>query len=325
MFSFRLGSIPVRVHFSFLLVVAMLGAGSTGRSLLAWVVVVFASVMLHELGHAVVGMTFGLAPQIDLVGLGGLTSWTGGRDELTTPKRVAISLAGPAVGVTIGVALKAWIKLHPGAWTGDAAALADMVYYVNFYWGVLNLLPIVPLDGGNVLRAILTGTMGPRGERAANVVSIGVAGLVAIGVVLTLGVQNSLFNLMLLAMFIAQNVRALGARNDMEREAPLRETLRAGYDALARGDTGAAIRAGHAVLSGSTYTAVRADAVRLLAFAHLTAGAWGPLMDLMESPASRAIPDDEMGKFEQAARELDRPEEAARIKAIRATRMAPQG
>jgi Zn-dependent protease len=323
MFSFRLGPIPVRVHVTFLLVIAMLGYGSQGRELIEWVGVVFVSVLLHEMGHALTGMAFGLAPQIDLVGFGGLTSWTGGRDELTTAKRVAISLAGPAVGVTIGLAVHAWLRLGPVVPSGDAAVVAEMAREVNLYWGLLNLLPIVPLDGGNVLRAILHAVTGGHGERPAHVVSIVVAALVGL-VAFALFRSGALYGVMLLAMFIAQNVRGLNAGNDMEREAPLRETLRAGYDALARGDTASAVRAGHAVLQGSGYAAVRADAVRLLAFAHLSAGAWGPLMDLMESPASRAIPDDEMGKFEQAARELDRPDEAARIAAVRATRGVPQ-
>jgi hypothetical protein len=265
-------------------------------------------------------MAFGLTPQIDLAGLGGLTSWTGGRDELGTARRVAISLAGPMVGIVIGSALNLWSKHTTALTTRDAQALVAMIIEVNLYWGLLNLLPIVPLDGGNILRAILHQATGGRGERPAHIVSIVVA-LVCGAAAFMAWRGDAAYVLLLLAMFIAQNVRGLSAQDAREREAPLRETLRAGYDALARGDTATAARAGQEVLGGSSFPAVRADAVRLLAFSYLTSGAWGPLMDLMESPAAVAIPPDELAKFEQAARELDRPDEAARIAAVRARRV----
>src|ERR1700675_4909709 len=96
--AFRLGTIPVRVHLSFLLVTVFLAAGSLGdvRGLLCWILVVFVSVMIHELGHALVGRQFGLAPEIDLQGMGGLTSWGegSGRKAIGPWRSIAISLAG---------------------------------------------------------------------------------------------------------------------------------------------------------------------------------------------------------------------------------------
>src|SRR5450755_4606674 len=96
---FTLFGIPVWVRGSFFVVTVMLGAttGTNIQSLLLWTAIVFFSVMAHELGHAFMGRAFGLAPSIQLVGMGGLTSWVGGRN-VGPGRSLLISLAGPAVG-----------------------------------------------------------------------------------------------------------------------------------------------------------------------------------------------------------------------------------
>ena len=93
--SFRLGRIPVRILPSFFLTTVVLNFGlvqADPRKLVVWLAIVFASVLVHELGHALAGISFGLQPRIDLHGFGGTTSWAAaGR---TSPaKRIVISLA----------------------------------------------------------------------------------------------------------------------------------------------------------------------------------------------------------------------------------------
>src|ERR1700722_9225169 len=113
--AFRLGSIPVQVHGSFLLVVVLLGMlGGDPSGILLWIVVVFIGVLLHELGHALVGRSFGLTPQIDLIGFGGLTSWGDGKSALGPPKRIAISLAGPFTGIAIGIGTLVYVRARAG-------------------------------------------------------------------------------------------------------------------------------------------------------------------------------------------------------------------
>src|SRR5262245_37766913 len=104
--SFSFAGIPIRIHAVFFLMALMLGATGTQNpaSIGIWVAVVLVSVLLHELGHAIAGKAFGLAPQIDLHGMGGTTSWPRGR-ELGAARRVIVSLAGPMVGIAIGGAL----------------------------------------------------------------------------------------------------------------------------------------------------------------------------------------------------------------------------
>src|ERR1700729_3257296 len=96
--SFRPSKVPVRVAPSFFLITALLGiSGGDVLSAVAWMGVVFASVLLHEFGHATMGLAFRLEPRIDLHGMGGTTSWATQR-RLSTVQRVAISLAGPGAG-----------------------------------------------------------------------------------------------------------------------------------------------------------------------------------------------------------------------------------
>ena len=346
--AFRLGSIPVTVHGSFLLVVAFLAlsSGDGGppdpAGMIQWVLVVLVGVLLHEMGHALVGRSFGLTPQIDLIGMGGLTSWSAGaKRPLSAGRRIAISLAGPFTGIAIGLATVLFIRVRGGVpllaifdihpregfppftlfardtpWT----ALSYDIVVVNAGWGVLNLIPILPMDGGNVLFQSLNALTKGAGERPARIVSCGVAIVIGLGA-LKIG---WIFAAFLAGLFAVQNIQALRAASAHANDAPLRDPLKAGFAALEGGDPGAAVRIARDVLARASSAAVRTDAVRLLAFGYLLSRAWGDLVGLMESPASQAIGDDEMEKFERAARELGRPEEGERIAAVRAKRRAPR-
>jgi Zn-dependent protease len=221
-FEFRIGSIPVTVHGSFFLVIAFLGFGREGDgqlhpvALAQWIVVAFIGVLLHELGHALVGRSFGLVPKIDLIGFGGLTSWIGSeRRALEAPKRIAISLAGPFTGIAIGLATFALIRMRGGLspfaslfaldtpWTPLAVDIA----WVNAGWGVFNLLPILPLDGGNVLFQSLRWFTHGGGERAARLISCGVA---ALGGLWALAV-GWVFPAIFAGLFAIQNFQAFRA------------------------------------------------------------------------------------------------------------------
>jgi stage IV sporulation protein FB len=207
--NFRIGSIPIRVHVTFFIttVFLTLGATPTLQNLLTWMGVVLVSVILHELGHAFMGKAFGLAPEIDLHGMGGTTSWSAGR-RLTTGQSIAVSLAGPAVGITIGGAL--WLASRN--LTSEPSALVALILsraiFVNFWWGMFNLVPMFPLDGGNAVRTALVAAFKLPGARAAHVGSMIVAALVALAAWILL---HDWWVPLLCAMFGAQNWRALQA------------------------------------------------------------------------------------------------------------------
>ena len=325
--NFRLGSIPVRVHGSFLLIVAMLGL-NPGLGLLGlaqWIVVVFVGVLLHELGHALVGRSFGLTPQIDLVGFGGLTSWSAGNArELGAGKRIAISLAGPFTGIAIGVGYAIYLRTRAGLPPFsffDHETPDSTIVFVNAWWGVLNLLPILPMDGGNVLFQSLNWLTKGRGEKPARLVSAAIA---VVAAVCAYVFWKSIYGAGLAGIFAFQNIQAYRAASAREDDAPLRERLKAGFGALEHGDPNDAIRVAGEVLSQAADPAVRTDGVRLLAFGYLLSRRWEDLAALMESPASSVLADAEMSKFEQAAKELEQPAVAERLRAVRERRRSPK-
>jgi Zn-dependent protease len=211
---FTLIGIPVRVHPLFWLMTALLGASSGSLiGLLIWIPAVFVSILVHELGHALTMRRYGQVPQIVLHIGGGLTSaepfWWGNRPvvvPLTPGQEVLISLSGPgagfllsaivmgvaaAVGGSVGVTLLLGILPLPvvgfSVNLGIAALIANTFLWVNVFWGLINLLPVFPLDGGNIARTLLIRSDPWNGARNALRLSVAsgavcaVAGLILLG------------------------------------------------------------------------------------------------------------------------------------------------
>jgi Zn-dependent protease len=154
------------------------------------------------------GRAFGLAPRIDLHGMGGTTSWTSARGELTTTKSVLISVAGPGVGILVGALVKVLLiagVLPPNDLVQQIAH--DMVW-VNAGWGFVNLLPVLPMDGGNVLFTVLNAATRGKGERPARMISIATA---LLGGIVAFGVYRMWWPAVLAALFAYDNLRALRA------------------------------------------------------------------------------------------------------------------
>ena len=178
--QFRLLGFPVRVDVSFAIVVAMLGAGRGDLWLvLLWVAVVFVSILVHEVGHAAVARAFGCQPSITLFAMGGLTQWSGG-PRLSPLGHVGVSLAGPLAGFAFGgLVLAVGPALPPESPLLAQLAIQDLLW-VNFGWGLLNLLPVLPLDGGQVLRSLLHAARGKEDDRLPLKISVFVGGVAAV-------------------------------------------------------------------------------------------------------------------------------------------------
>jgi len=238
---FRIFGFPVRVRASFLILSLLLGMGGGTRpiAIAMWMVVVFASVLAHELGHALMGKAFGLEPAIELGGMGGLTYWVKGRN-LTAGKSLLISLAGPAVGITVGIAAKL-VPTLPNPLLDDL--MTDIVW-VNLGWGIFNLFPILPLDGGNALRSLIQMTKLLDAELAVRIVSL--LALAGLGLLLlAAGGGRSIWNLILLANFIMINVQGLRSHMSTRGDVKLEKGLVDAYPQwLATRDGRGMIRAG---------------------------------------------------------------------------------
>ncbi|WP_224249562.1 metalloprotease [Hyalangium gracile] len=179
---FRVAGFPVQVHPLFFL--TALATGLTGWNnparLVVWFCVVFISVLIHELGHALAFRHFGHASSISLHGLGGTTRSESGR-PLTHRQDLWISLAGPVAGFLLGGLVLAIAHFTPVGQAGGLVRTAvRSLLWANFGWGVFNLLPLLPLDGGHVLAAIVRERGGPRYEWLIYAISLvtAVCGLV---------------------------------------------------------------------------------------------------------------------------------------------------
>jgi len=174
---FRLAGIPVGVHWSFLFV-AVLGLGLyQGVEIAAWTLAVFLAVLLHEMGHALTARAFrAVGLQITLFALGGVTTWRpAGR---STPGRsFLVAAAGSALGIAVGAGLVGLSRL--GVFAG--LSRLPFVFLQSFVWaalgwGILNWIPVLPLDGGHMLESLLAMAVPRRATQIARAVSVVVGG-----------------------------------------------------------------------------------------------------------------------------------------------------
>jgi membrane-associated protease RseP (regulator of RpoE activity) len=173
--SFRLLRVPVTVKPSFLLVAALFGlAAGTVPLVFAWIAVVFVSILLHEMGHALTARAFGSEVEVELNAIGGLTTWTVPEEEFGPGKRALVAAAGSGVGVVFGGLV--WLfAVVAGPFDGLALFVVSRLIWVNLFWGLLNWLPIRPLDGGHLFSSLLEKIAPKRGEAIANVVFLATA------------------------------------------------------------------------------------------------------------------------------------------------------
>ena len=174
---FRVFGIPVAIHPSVLVVVLILGWVSGFQrpaTMAVWAGVVFASLMVHELGHALTARSFGSTVSIELNGLGGLTRWTAPKGGMTPGRTAMVSAAGSASGFLF--AGMAWLAEQAlGPFVGLTDLTFRVLFYANVVWGLLNWLPVRPLDGGHLLLAFLARVAPGNADRIARFIFIGTA------------------------------------------------------------------------------------------------------------------------------------------------------
>lgn len=165
---FRVFGIRIELHATFVLLLILFGmigweeSGASGALVrIAFGVAVFACVLLHELGHSLTAMQFNVAVErIMLLPIGGVAQFQSMPKEPV--RELLITAAGPAVNFVLAALLYAGLALGglPFRLTGEVP-LADVGQFlswllaVNLAMGIFNLLPIFPMDGGRLLRALL--------------------------------------------------------------------------------------------------------------------------------------------------------------------------
>lgn len=166
----RIAGIPVGVSPLWLVILALFtwslgsdyyperiaGIGSTGAYALglASALLLFASILAHEFGHALVARRRGIEVQeIDLWLLGGVSRMSGEAHEPGDELRFAI--AGPAVTAAIAACFGALALLLPASTPAAVTALVEYEAFVNCLLLVFNMIPAFPLDGGRVLRSLV--------------------------------------------------------------------------------------------------------------------------------------------------------------------------
>jgi Zn-dependent protease/predicted transcriptional regulator len=216
----KLFGIPVSIHWTFLLLLIWIFGSSIykGSSLesalwsVAYILILFVCVFLHELGHALMAKRYGIATRsIVLLPIGGVASLEKIPSE--PKKEIAVALAGPAVNLVISGGLLVYhlIAGFPSIEAGtafrlQASTLPFMVMIANLFLGGFNLLPAFPMDGGRVLRALLAIRMN---RERATATAMKIATVFAV-IFALYGLFNNPF-MVFIALFIF-----LGARGEYE-------------------------------------------------------------------------------------------------------------
>jgi Zn-dependent protease len=281
--QFPVGPFPVVVDPSFWILTIFLGWSDRPEQVASWVAICFVSILVHELGHALVSRAFGATAWIRLYSFGGLCY----SDRRHSKWRdIAVSVAGPGAGFCLGGLVLLANHFNPTDNPFGRYCLLQAVW-VNFGWGALNLLPVLPLDGGHVLANLL----GEKRQRLARWISVGVAGAAAVAALVWL---HDEYVALLMGWLGLMSLSEASPAVRKRRPAATREDkngVSLGWTALSRGDEQEAIRLGRGALHVAQDAQAASAARDLLAWATLADGNPGLALDhLRNSPAELTRP-----------------------------------
>ncbi len=205
--SFRLFRIPIQAQIWFFLTIFFLSfrrldnlAAAPLLSILLFVeavVVAAIAVLVHELGHAFAYRRYHQEPRIVLWGLGGLTY---GQRTLPPKQSIIVSVAGPLAGIIL-MGLPAWALQQyvlPGRLPYNelgivvASAVADVKWFA-LIWSLVNLVPLLPLDGGHVAESIFELVTGSPRRQTVRIISVVTGAVLGVGAFVLYGSTFALF------------------------------------------------------------------------------------------------------------------------------------
>ncbi len=244
--AFRIGGVPVRLHFTFILLVALLvvtdlgheGSGAFALYLLG----LFVSALLHEMAHAGVASRMRVRTlEIVMFPIGGLARL---ERRLRPSEELWVTLAGPAANLAVAGAIFGWMAVMRQPVTigltdllapSDGAVL-QRIAFANLLVAALNLMPAFPMDGGRVLRALLSFV---RPEEEATRVAAWMGRMLAI----SMGLYGLVFSELLLVFFAffvwlgATQETAASLGRTLTNGIPVRAAMMTEFHKLGHGDT----------------------------------------------------------------------------------------
>jgi Zn-dependent protease len=242
--NFQVFGFPVRVHPFFWLIGLLLGfpalQGENGPiNMVIWLVAMFVSILIHELGHALMIRRFGREAHIVLYAMGGLAiegrpqssygspwsldSYTGYQPKPRSPQeQILISAAGPGIQLALAGLILAAIVMSGGrvgisrgliplpvfqlsgslAGNENLYVLIHDLLFINIFWALMNLLPVLPLDGGQIALQVLMQQDPWQGTVRALWLSVITGGIVAL---LAIAVLRDQYMMFLFASLAASN------------------------------------------------------------------------------------------------------------------------
>lgn len=243
--TFRLWGVPVRLHFTFVLllifiVVKGLGSDQSGVNYAGYLVALFASVLLHEFAHAIVSSRYGIRTlEIVMFPIGGVSRL----ERSARPhEEFWIAAAGPLVNIVIGATLFSYLfSRHqlvgvPALLEPTDSNLLERIAVGNLIFAFFNILPAFPMDGGRMLRAVLSRF---KSEDEATRIAAWAGRMLAISMGLY-GLLSMHFMLVFVAFFVylgaaQESAAALG--RSLTSGIPVRAAMLTQYKTLDHGNT----------------------------------------------------------------------------------------
>jgi len=243
----QVAGIGIYVHWTFLILLVWLvsahamsgeSAGAAAQGI-ALVIALFACVVLHELGHALTAQRFGVTTRdITLLPIGGVARLERIPEEPLQEFWVAI--AGPAVNVAIAavlfVVLSVWGQFHaPSRIDLIGAPLLESLMWINVVLVVFNMLPAFPMDGGRVLRSLLTAWM-PRVRATHIAATVGQGMAILFGVA---GLVTGHWMLLFIALFVYLGAQGEAQAVEMQsifRGVPVQQAMATRFETLSADD-----------------------------------------------------------------------------------------
>ena len=194
MIRFHIFGIPVTVQPFFWITLALIGGalGVDDRDglirILFFLAAGFVSILVHELGHALLAVKFGARTEIVLQAFGGYAAYSGVR--MTRKQSAIITGGGPLLQMVLG-GVAVWLLGMGAGLPENAQLFLRILALISFVWAILNLLPVLPLDGGRLVEAAL----GPAQRRTTLMISLVTAVVMAL-------LAYALLNSILLMIFM---------------------------------------------------------------------------------------------------------------------------